>query len=153
VPEKWDDKLVDLYRVAIEEYRYNVRLNWDRTQYFLGLNLAIVAAATGLLKAGQTTPLEYGLVGSLFICGMIASTVGADSAIKGHEYYRASRTVVKSFERRLKLPRRLRLASTQGMKRGVASAAAEPDLGLAGQPPEESRLAGNLRTGTVMHAP
>lgn len=35
-------ELVDLYKVAVEEYRFQVDLNWKRTQYFLALNVAIL---------------------------------------------------------------------------------------------------------------
>src|SRR4051794_14960247 len=74
MPPVPQDKLVEHYKIAIDEYRYNVRLNWDRTQYFLTLNLAIVAAATGLVKAGQTSA-EYMLIGCIFVCGLMACTL------------------------------------------------------------------------------
>jgi hypothetical protein len=32
------ERLLDLYRIALEEYRFEVRLGWDRTTYFLILN-------------------------------------------------------------------------------------------------------------------
>jgi hypothetical protein len=144
----WADKLIDVYKIAIDEYRYNVRLNWDRTQYFLGLNLAIVAAATGLVKA-QLGFWECALVASLFTCGVIASSVGASACIKGHEYYQASRKVVKAIEAKLGLPAELGIATTGGM-RGEKFVEPEPDLGPAGAPPKLA-LFGNLRRGTVLH--
>lgn len=32
------DRMLDLYKIALEEYRFEVRLGWDRTTYFLVLN-------------------------------------------------------------------------------------------------------------------
>ena len=42
-------ELLELYRVVIDEYRFQVRLNWDRTQYFFVLNTAVTTAAGTLL--------------------------------------------------------------------------------------------------------
>jgi hypothetical protein len=51
-------QLIDLYRLALEEYRFETRLNWDRMQYYLVLNLGVVAAATGLAKVGTPDLLK-----------------------------------------------------------------------------------------------
>jgi hypothetical protein len=146
----WEDKVVELYKVSIDEYRFNVRLNWDRTQYFLGLNLAIVAAATGLVKSGPPRTLEYLLVAAIFAAGVAASLLGAAAATKGHNYYRAARDVVKSFELQLGLPANLGIASTEGMKLGRTPDAEAPDLGPAGQIPPSGQTGGSLRPGTVV---
>ena len=34
------EKLLELYKIALDEYRFEVRLGWDRTTYFLLLNIA-----------------------------------------------------------------------------------------------------------------
>jgi hypothetical protein len=44
------EDLLNLYGKALDEYRFQVRLNWDRTQYFLALDLGILAAAAGLVR-------------------------------------------------------------------------------------------------------
>lgn len=44
------DLLLSLYKIAVEEYRFEVTLNWDRTAYYLTLNSGLVAVAAGLLK-------------------------------------------------------------------------------------------------------
>ena len=67
-----------------------MRLNWDRTQYFLVLNLAVIAAATGLLKLGAAEPLKY-TVALLFWGGMIMAALGVRVIRRGHNYYRATR--------------------------------------------------------------
>ncbi len=86
------EKLIDLYRLALDEYRFEVRLGWDRTTYFLILNSAILTVATGLLKV-DGPPAVYFFVGLLFMLGFGTSTIGALSITRNHEYYR--RTVLK----------------------------------------------------------
>jgi hypothetical protein len=86
------DKLLDLYKIAIDEYRFEVRLGWDRTTYFLVLNSAILTVATGLLKL-DNPPVVYGFIAVLYLFGCATSLVGSMSITKAHEYYR--RTVVK----------------------------------------------------------
>ena len=44
------DELYDLYRLAIEEYRFNVKLSWDRTRFFVGLNAVLVTAASAVMR-------------------------------------------------------------------------------------------------------
>lgn len=86
------EKLIDVYRIAVEEYRFEVRLGWDRTTYFLVLNSAILTVATGLLKL-ENSPAIYLFIALLFIFGVGTSLIGSMSITKGHEYYR--RAVVK----------------------------------------------------------
>jgi hypothetical protein len=85
-------QLFDLYKIAIEEYRFAVRLGWDRTNYFLILNSAIFAVATGLLKL-DNPPVVYLFISLIFLFGLTTSIAGARSVAKAHEYYR--RTIVK----------------------------------------------------------
>jgi hypothetical protein len=96
------DKLLDLYKIAIEEYRFEVRLGWDRTTYFLVLNSAILTVATGLLKF-DNPPIVYLFISLLFIFGFVTSLIGSRSITMAHEYYR--RAVVKKtvIEQRLGL--------------------------------------------------
>lgn len=86
------EQLLTLYKIALEEYRFQVRLNWDRTAYHLTLNSGLVAIATGLLKFGSASPVNLA-VAAVFFIGMCASAIGIKTIRKGHEYYR--RTLVK----------------------------------------------------------
>ncbi|MEI9970447.1 MAG: hypothetical protein WDM87_18220 [Terracidiphilus sp.] len=89
-------------KLLSEEYRFEVRLGWDRANYFLVLNSAILAVATGLLKA-DNPPFVYVFVSLLFFFGATTSIAGALSIAKAHEYYR--KTIVKktAIEERLGL--------------------------------------------------
>jgi hypothetical protein len=86
------DQLLDLYKIAVEEYRFEVRLNWDRTAYYLTLNSGLIAVAAGLLKIGSA-PIVNLVVASVFLIGLLSSLIGMRNIRRGHEYYR--RTVVK----------------------------------------------------------
>lgn len=85
-------QLLDLYKVAVEEYRFEVRLNWDRTAYYLTLNSGLITIAAGLLKIGGA-PIVNFVVAGVFSIGLLSSFIGIRNVLKGHEYYR--RTVVK----------------------------------------------------------
>lgn len=92
MPELSNEELLDLYKIAIEEYRFQVRLNWDRTAYHLTLSSGLIAVAIGLLKVGGPPVLNL-FVAGVFLSGLLASLVGIQNIRKGHRYYR--RTVVK----------------------------------------------------------
>ncbi len=70
-----NEDLLTLYKIALDEYRFQVRLNWDRTTYHLTLSSGLIAIAAGLLKLGT------------------ASAIGIKTILKGHTYYR--HTIVK----------------------------------------------------------
>jgi hypothetical protein len=96
------EKLLDLYKIALDEYRFEVRLGWDRTTYFLVLNSAILTVATGLLKL-QNPPAVYLFIAVLFTLGFATSLIGAMSITKGHEYYRRTIVTKTLIEKRLGL--------------------------------------------------
>lgn len=87
------DQLIDLYKIAIEEYRFEVRLNWDRTTYYLAVNGGIASIAVGLLKLSHQPAILDLFVGGIFLFGFFASLAGFRAIKKGHEYYR--RTIIK----------------------------------------------------------
>jgi hypothetical protein len=86
------DDLFTLYKIAIDEYRFEVKLNWDRTAFDLTLNSGIIAIATGLLKIGSAPFVDL-MVALVFLVGFSTATIGISAIRKGHEYYR--RTIVK----------------------------------------------------------
>ena len=81
------DDLHDLYRIAIDEYRFNVKLSWDRTRFFVGLNTALVTAAAAVTRF-WTGP-ELWLVPISFI-GVVICLSGIRTIQNGHQYYRRS---------------------------------------------------------------
>lgn len=82
-------ELFDLYKLAIDEYRFEVRLNWDRSMYYVTFNTGIVAAGAGLLKFGDNGILNL-FVAGIFLLGCCSSIMGILAIRKGHLYYRRS---------------------------------------------------------------
>jgi hypothetical protein len=93
LPESFSTaELLELYKIAIDEYRFEVRLNWDRTTYHLILNSGLISIATGLLKVGSVAIVNLFVAGVFFV-GFCASLIGIKAITQGHRYYR--RTIVK----------------------------------------------------------
>ncbi len=80
-------ELVALHELLMEEYRFQVKLNSDRTQSYLGLNAAIVTVAATLLRfGGENAPV---LVVAVLIVGLCIAVLAARAVKQGHSYYRA----------------------------------------------------------------
>jgi hypothetical protein len=85
------DELFDLYKVAIDEYRFEVKLGWDRTMYYMVFNSAAISVGAGLIKLDSRPTTA--LAALLFVIGSFTSLIGYNATARSHEYYR--RTVVK----------------------------------------------------------
>jgi len=95
-------ELLRLYEIAVEEYRFQVRLNWDRAQYLLGFNTAVIAVGTGLIKLNgsrRATPLIAGI----FVVGFVAAVMSICATSMQHGYYRTARDHMRSLDERLAL--------------------------------------------------
>lgn len=86
------EQLISLYTIAIEEYRFEVKLNWERTAFYLTLNTGLIAIATGLLKVQGSSPANL-IVAGVFLIGLSVSVIAITTVRKGHDYYR--QTIVK----------------------------------------------------------
>lgn len=89
--QQYDPNILDLYKIAIEEYRFEVRLNWDRTRYYLAFNAAIVGVGAGLLRLGTELAASV-FVAFVFAMGIISAWLGVQSIKRGHQYF--LRTVI-----------------------------------------------------------
>lgn len=117
-------ELLELYKIILEEYRFQVRLNWDRLRYFLTLNIGITAIGFGFLRLGDN---DWLLLAPLcaFSGSIILSWLGIKATEKGHQYYREIATQKARIEDALALDRirvgerefNLAIESTEGMKR------------------------------------
>jgi hypothetical protein len=79
--------LSKLYAFAIDEYRFQVKLNSDRTRDYFAIDLGLIAATTGLFR------LENGRAGTLlvmllFLLGATTWWLAARAVVTGHRYYR-----------------------------------------------------------------
>lgn len=95
----------DVYKVAVEEYRFQAQYNWSRTQYLLGFNAAILAAAFALVERSRGAAL-------VFLVGLCAAVLSAAVVRQQHGYYRAARDHMRRVEDRYHLPDEERLDTT-----------------------------------------
>jgi hypothetical protein len=101
--------------MATDEYRFQVTLNWNRTQYYLGLNVAIIGAGTGILKLGGTQRATL-LIASVFGVGLVIAVFSLLVTLQQHRYYQVTRDRLKAIERTLRLPEAFQLKTTAGMR-------------------------------------
>ena len=47
------DRLMELYKMAMDEYRFDVNLSWDAVQFFTVLNVCLLGFVSSLLGLQQ----------------------------------------------------------------------------------------------------
>jgi hypothetical protein len=107
----------DIYKTAVDEYRFQAQYNWSRTQYLLGLNVAILVAGTAVAsRPGHGASLVFGL-------GVLAALLSTIAVMTQHDYYRAARDHMRRIEEAFEVPaeQRLDTTSTLGGRRRTAS--------------------------------
>jgi len=107
------DDLLDLYKVAVEEYRFQVQLNWDRAKYLLGFNTAVISVGAGLVKLSGKEA-KFLLIG-LFAIGFATSLLSLSAVYLQHNYYRSTRGRMVSIARQLNIEE-FAVASTPGVR-------------------------------------
>ena len=96
----------DVYRVAVEEYRFQAQFNWSRTQYLLAFNTGILAAAAAVAsRPGRSAAL-------VFLLGLVAAVVSIVVVRTQHDYYRAARDRMRRVEDEVGVPPAQRTDST-----------------------------------------
>jgi hypothetical protein len=107
-----DDRLWEQYGRLLDEYRFQVDLNWKRSQYFFVLNVALLVAAVGLLSAEGA---ERGLVAAVFGVGVLLALISIFANHAQHGYYRNARQAKGRIEKQLGLGD-FAIATTPGMR-------------------------------------
>jgi hypothetical protein len=108
------------YELVLEEYRFQVQINWDRAKHFLVFNTATLAAAVALYKTGSTWPSKAGVM-ALLLLSALNATFGQHSVGVGHAYDQSIRDLKTRLEKDLKLED-YAIVSTPGMQRGHGTA-------------------------------
>ena len=98
-----EEALWQLYKIAVDEYRFQVNLNWQRLQYFLGLNVAILGVGAGLLRVGTAQDQQPSnvLPGLVFLAGVGLSAAAWYLARRQQDYYRNARNRMTKIGKRL----------------------------------------------------
>jgi hypothetical protein len=86
----------DLYQLRVEEYRFQVQLNWQRTQYLLGLNALILAFGTGLHDT------RFSIL--VYVAGFGLAVAAAWWDRIQHRYYRVARDQMLATAEHLVIP-------------------------------------------------
>lgn len=111
------DRTLDVYKIAVDEYRLQADFNWKRTQYLLAFNAAILAAGAGVgARPGSAAAL-------VFVLGAVAAVMSLFITRKQHGYYRAARDRMRRLEAALDLPQEQRTDTTStlgGRSRSVS---------------------------------
>jgi len=94
----------EVYRVAVEEYRFEVQLNWSRTQYFLTFDAAVLAAAVAV-SGTRLSALD-------FVVGAAAAALSLVALNTQRGYYRAARDRMREVEILVGVPVAQRIATT-----------------------------------------
>lgn len=116
------DDLVELYRVAVTEYHFQVRLNYDRAQGLLIFTTGILAAGVGLVPITDTS--RYTI--AIFAVGAVAAVLSIAAVRTQHAYYRVTRDRMRQLESRI-----LDTIPTSDRRRLPATATTP---GMTGQP-------------------
>ena len=108
----------DIYKLAVEEYRFQAQYNWSRTQYLLAFNAGIITAATVL---AASRPGRYSIF--LFALGFAAAVMSVFVVRTQHDYYRAARNRMRRLEEQFSVPLTARVdtTSTLGDRRRTVS--------------------------------
>ncbi|MGH8501448.1 MAG: hypothetical protein ACREVE_03080 [Gammaproteobacteria bacterium] len=96
------DELLDIYKVVMEEYRYQVSYNWDRLRFCLTLSLGLTSIAFAMLYAGNDALLALAALFGFSVGGSIA-WLGIRALKVGMKNYRKIRKTKKLMEKVLKL--------------------------------------------------
>lgn len=96
----------DLYKVAVEEYRFQAQFNWSRTQYLLAFNAAILTAGAAVASQSRRS------AALVFTLGGVAALLSALVVHTQHDYYRAARERMRRVEEALAIPADQRIDTT-----------------------------------------
>jgi hypothetical protein len=95
----------DIYKTAVEQYRFQAQFNWSRTQFLLTFNAAVLVAATVVASTSGHGALVFAL-------GAVAALLTVAVLRNQHDYYRAARNHLRLIEDTLRLPPHVRLDAT-----------------------------------------
>lgn len=107
------EQLGELYRLTMDEYRFQVSLNWQRTQYLLVLNVGILGVGTGLLGVDSSHTATF--TGMIFSIGALLAMFSIRVIRIQHSYYRDTRATKIRLEDELEIAD-LAPRPTRGMK-------------------------------------
>jgi hypothetical protein len=95
--------LLKVYSTAIDEYRFNVQLSWDRTKFFLLLSSGLIAGGVGLIRVAQDSTETSVFLIIFFVLSILINMLGLNTVAVGKNYYREAVFTKTIMERELGL--------------------------------------------------
>lgn len=95
------EELMELYKLIFDAYQKEVDRNWNRSQYFLVLNIGIVGTATGIVQLGKGD-INL-LVAGVYMTGFLCSIMSITALQMQRKYYIQLRQNKAHLEKELKL--------------------------------------------------
>jgi hypothetical protein len=102
-PKARRELLLKVYGSALDEYRFNVQLSWDRTKFFLVLSSGLIAAGVGLIKVAQDSTQTSVFLVIFFMLSILINIFGLNTVAVGKDYYREAVFTKTIVERELGL--------------------------------------------------
>ena len=96
----------DVYRAAIEEYRFQTTFNWSRTQYLLAFNAGLLTAAVVASQWSKAAAL------AIYVLGAASAGLAIAVVRTQHVYYRAARDRMRRVEELYAIPSEARFDTT-----------------------------------------
>lgn len=106
-------RLEHLHSIAVDEYRFQVNLNWKRTQYFFALSAALLAVAANTLRIDGDEASLASL--PIFVLGLLVALLAMLVEKTQKRYYQQARTHLGDVESAMNIQGGLLLKTTQGM--------------------------------------
>lgn len=94
-------KELDLYKMAIDEYRFEVNLSWESVKFFTTLNIGILGFGLTLLGLEQLSPKW--IVAPIFVIGILLSILSIVTRVQYRKYYLETILIKKKLENVLNL--------------------------------------------------
>lgn len=95
------NELLELYKLALDDYRFQVQLNQSRSQYFLVLNIGIISVASGLISMASGP--YAGLIALIYVVGCLFSVFSIVALHVQRKFYKSARHQKSHFEDMLEL--------------------------------------------------
>ncbi len=89
-------ELLELYKLALDDYRFQVQLNQSRSQYFLVLNIGIIGVASGIVSMASG-PFAS-LVALIYVVGALFCVFSIIALHVQRKFYKSARDQKKRFE-------------------------------------------------------
>jgi hypothetical protein len=104
-----EERLWEQYKNCLDEYHFQVDLNWRRAQYYFVLSAALLAAGVGL-----RADVPAGVTIAVSVASALVAALALFANATGHNYYRSTRDTKARLEARLNLEE-FALTPTAGM--------------------------------------